>query len=71
MNRTNQVLAYLAMQTQPVTNKTIREATGISRRAVYDALQRLVAEGAVKWKPSLQDTRQKYYAIVQQPLVTP
>lgn len=64
MNRTDQVLAYLAMQTQPVTNKTIIEETGISRRSIYVALQTLVGEGKVKSKPSLRDARQTYYAVV-------
>lgn len=46
---------------KPMTGKEIREATGLPRRTVYTALQRMREMGILKEVPSLKDTRQTYF----------
>jgi DNA-binding MarR family transcriptional regulator len=45
----------------PLTGKQIREATGLPRRTVYTALQKLREMGFLKERSSLKDTRQTYF----------
>lgn len=45
----------------PMTGKQIREATGLPRRTVYTALQRLRELGVLRERQSLRDTRQTYF----------
>ena len=45
----------------PMTGKQIREATGLPRRTIYTALQRLRALGMLQERQSLRDTRQTYF----------
>lgn len=44
-----------------MTNKEIQEATGLPRRTLYSALQRLQDEGLIRRQISLADTRQTYF----------
>ncbi len=46
---------------EPKTNKALQEETGLPRRTLYTALQRLREEGLVKQRVSLHDTRQTYF----------
>lgn len=46
---------------EPATNKTLQEKTGLPRRTLYTALQKLQAQGLVKRQISLRDTRQTYF----------
>lgn len=46
-----------------ITGAQIREETGLPRRTVYAALQRLKKEGVLRERPSLKDTRQTYFWI--------
>lgn len=46
---------------QPRTNRALQEETGLPRRTLYTALQRLKDEGLVKQRISLADTRQSYF----------
>lgn len=45
----------------PMTGAQIREATGLPRRTVYSALQRLKDAGVLHSQLSLRDTRQTYF----------
>lgn len=45
----------------PMTGKEIREATGLPRRTVYTALNRLREMGVLQERSSLKDTRQTYF----------
>jgi DNA-binding MarR family transcriptional regulator len=45
----------------PMTGQQLREQTGLPRRTVYAALQRLKEVGVLRERPSLRDTRQTYY----------
>ncbi len=44
-----------------MTGKQLREATGLPRRTLYTALQRLRDMGLLKTRHSLRDTRQTYF----------
>jgi len=48
-------------QHKPMTGKQIREATGLPRRTLYTALQRLKETGVLKEQVSLRDSRQSFY----------
>lgn len=54
------VLATLYAQ-HPLTGQQIRERTGLPRRTVYAALQRLKELGVLQERTSLRDTRQSYF----------
>ena len=45
----------------PMTGADLREETGMPRRTLYAALQRLREIGVLKEQPSLRDTRQTYF----------
>ncbi|MFO1532094.1 MAG: helix-turn-helix domain-containing protein [Thermoplasmatota archaeon] len=45
----------------PLTGQQIREKTGLPRRTVYAALQRLKGLGVLHERVSLRDTRQSYF----------
>jgi len=45
----------------PLTGQQIRESTGLPRRTVYAALQRLKELGVLHERVSLRDTRQSYF----------
>ena len=45
----------------PLTGQQIRERTGLPRRTVYAALQRLKGIGILHERVSLKDTRQSYF----------
>lgn len=45
----------------PLTGKQLREATGLPRRTLYTALQKLKELGLVKAQLSLRDSRQSYF----------
>ena len=45
----------------PMTGKELREATGLPRRTVYTALNRLREMGLLQERSSLKDTRQTYF----------
>ena len=45
----------------PLTGAQIRERTGLPRRTVYAALQRLKGLGVLHERVSLRDTRQSYF----------
>jgi DNA-binding MarR family transcriptional regulator len=45
----------------PLTGQQIRETTGLPRRTVYAALQRLKEVGVLQERVSLRDTRQSYF----------
>lgn len=47
----------------PMTGQQLRDTTGLPRRTVYAALQRLKEIGVLRERPSLRDTRQTYYSI--------
>lgn len=46
---------------KPMTGKQLREATGLPRRTLYTALQRLKEAGAINEQVSLKDSRQTYF----------
>lgn len=46
---------------KPMTGADIRKATGLPRRTVYSALQRLRDLGVLKEQLSLRDTRQTFF----------
>ncbi len=46
---------------EPMTGQDIRKATGLPRRTVYAALERLREIGILGERPSLRDTRQTYF----------
>lgn len=46
---------------RPMTGKQLREATGLPRRTLYTALQRLKETGVLKEQVSLRDSRQSFY----------
>ncbi len=50
---------------QWLTKSEIAEKTGSSRRTLYVACKRLVAEGLLQVKPSLKDTRQTFYGLTE------
>lgn len=50
-----------------MTGQQLRETTQLPRRTVYAALQTLKQLGVLKERPSLRDTRQTYYWIVEAP----
>jgi DNA-binding MarR family transcriptional regulator len=52
-----------------LTNKEIQEATGLPRRTLYSALQRLQQEGLVRQQISLTDTRQTYFWLSGRPAI--
>ena len=45
----------------PLTGKDLRDRTGLPRRTLYTALQRLQEAGAIEARTSLRDSRQTYY----------
>jgi DNA-binding MarR family transcriptional regulator len=45
----------------PLTGQQLREETGLPRRTVYAALQRLKELGILHERVSLRDTRQSYF----------
>lgn len=47
----------------PMTGQQLRETTGLPRRTVYAALQKLKELDLLRERPSLRDTRQTYYWI--------
>lgn len=56
----------------PRTGKQVREATGLPRRTIYGALNRLRELGVLREQPSLRDTRQTYYWVADtSPTVVP
>lgn len=48
----------------PMTGKQLREESGLPRRTVYTALRRLREMGLLKERPSLRDSRQTYFWVV-------
>lgn len=54
------ILMHL-QQTDAMTGKQLREATGLPRRTMYTALRVLRELGLIQEKPSLRDTRQTYF----------
>ena len=58
------ILGRLQPQT-PMTGKQLREATGLPRRTLFTALQRLREAGLVLERRSLQDSRQTYFWLVE------
>ena len=46
---------------KPMTGKDLRAATGLPRRTLYTALQRLKEVGVLKEQTSLRDSRQTYF----------
>ncbi len=50
---------------EPMTGAQLRDATGLPRRTVYSALQRLKDIGVLKQQLSLRDTRQTFFWIDQ------
>ncbi len=54
------VFCALASHT-PLTAAQLREATGLPRRTVYAALQRLKQIGVLHERVSLKDSRQTYF----------
>lgn len=63
------VLCTLYAQ-HPLTGQQIRERTGLPRRTVYAALQRLKELGILHERVSLRDTRQSYFWLELAPAVT-
>lgn len=49
------------VERQPRTGAELREATGLPRRTVYAALQRLKRMGLLHERLSLKDSRQSYF----------
>lgn len=45
----------------PMTGAQLRESTGLPRRTVYSALQKLRALGILREQLSLRDTRQTFF----------
>ncbi len=45
---------------EPLTGKDLRDRTGLPRRTLYTALQRLRDAGAIQAQTSLRDSRQTY-----------
>ena len=45
----------------PMTGQQLRQETGLPRRTIYSALQRLRDLGVLKEQLSLRDTRQTYF----------
>ena len=60
---TVKTVADLLAHHAAMTGAQIREETGLPRRTVYSALQRLKALGILRERPSLKDTRQTYFWI--------
>jgi DNA-binding MarR family transcriptional regulator len=56
-----QAIVHELTEHSPLTGKQIREATGLPRRTVYTALQKLREMGFLKERSSLKDTRQTYF----------
>jgi predicted transcriptional regulator len=48
---------------EPMTGAQLREETGLPRRTIYSALQRLRGLGLLREQLSLRDTRQTYFWI--------
>jgi len=46
---------------EPMTGAQLRDVTGLPRRTVYSALQRLKDIGLLKQQLSLRDTRQTFF----------
>ena len=49
--------------TSPMTGAQLRDSTGLPRRTIYAALQRLKEMGILRERVSLKDTRQTYFWI--------
>jgi predicted transcriptional regulator len=60
-----QAVADLLAAHHPITGAQIREETGLPRRTVYAALQRLKKLGILRERVSLKDTRQTYFWIAE------
>ena len=56
---------------EPLTGKDLRDRTGLPRRTLYTALQKLRALGVIQERTSLRDSRQSYYWLAETPMQPP
>ncbi len=54
-------IACVLAEQAPITMKGLQDASGLGRRTVYNAVQRLAGMGVLCRRASLADTRQSYF----------
>ena len=60
------VLTTLANQGKELTGKELLDLTDLPRRTIYQASKELFRKGLLVFKPSLKDTRQKFFILTEQ-----